>query len=289
LLELKLIWSLRVGGELLSSESSASDSEGWGSHNNQESILYLCKTSKNYSDEKTITAAALFVAGVSFGQSKKEQIEILTNRVDSLNTVLSTTRDNASKDIGALNSTIDALNSEIAQLENDVSSLESSVSTLEKDKAKLTRENEKFKTDLEEMSKKNLELEAKLEAIEATGNRDEKSIELVDLLKWGVRRFEGVVTMASNYDDLGIIDVKLNDGTNIIIYTSPVDGLTWKDVQDRNPPGCEMYDALQFYKGDRIKGYIGMGYFGGYGHPSGIPENNIPDGNVARIIYVEKI
>lgn len=105
---------------------------------------------------------ALFVAGVSFGQSKKEQIDILTNRVDSLNTVLSTTRDNASKDIGALNSTIDGLNSEIAQLKNDISTLESSVSTLEKDKSKLTRENEKLKTDLEEMSKKNLELEAKL-------------------------------------------------------------------------------------------------------------------------------
>jgi hypothetical protein len=42
-----------------------------------------------------------------------------------LNTVLSTTRDNASNDIGGLNTTIDGLNSELAQLRSDVSSLES--------------------------------------------------------------------------------------------------------------------------------------------------------------------
>ena len=99
----------------------------------------------------------MFVAGVSFGQSKKEQIEILTNRVDSLNTVLSTTRDNASEEIESRDATIDALNSEIAQLKNDVSSLESSTT-------KLTKDNEKLMSDLEEMSKKNLELEAKVNA-----------------------------------------------------------------------------------------------------------------------------
>jgi regulator of replication initiation timing len=97
-----------------------------------------------------------------FGQSKKEQIVALNHSIDSLNTLLSTTRDNASKDIESRDATIDSLQSEISQLKSAVSGLETSVSTLEKDKSKLTLENEKFKTDLEEMSKKNLELEAKL-------------------------------------------------------------------------------------------------------------------------------
>ena len=83
-----------------------------------------------------------------FGQSKKEQIITLNNSIDSLNTVLVTTRANATKDI-------DGLNSEIAQLKSDVSSLESSM-------AKLTKENDKFKLDLKELSQKNLALEAKL-------------------------------------------------------------------------------------------------------------------------------
>ena len=103
--------------------------------------------------------AALALSINVFGQSKKEQIITLNNSIDSLNTVLKTTRDNASKDIGGLNTTIVGLNSEITQLKSDVSSLESSTT-------KLTKENDKFKLDLGELSEKNLELEAKLKAIE---------------------------------------------------------------------------------------------------------------------------
>ena len=99
--------------------------------------------------------AFLLLSSVCFGQSKKEQIEALNHSIDSLNAVLSTTRDNASKAFGALNTTIDGLNSEIAQLKSDVSSLESSTN-------KLSKDNEKLKLDLEELSKKYLELEAKL-------------------------------------------------------------------------------------------------------------------------------
>lgn len=97
----------------------------------------------------------LLLSSVCFGQSKKDQIMALNKSIDSLNTVLSTTRDNSAKDIGGLNATIDGLNSELAQLRSDVSSLESSTT-------KLTSDNEKLKLDLEEMYKKNLELEVKL-------------------------------------------------------------------------------------------------------------------------------
>lgn len=100
----------------------------------------------------------LILSTTCFGQSKKEQIVSLNHSIDSLNTLLLTTRDNASKDIESRDATIDSLQSEISQLKSAVSGLETSVSTLEKDKSKLTLENEKFKTDLAELSKKNLEL-----------------------------------------------------------------------------------------------------------------------------------
>jgi hypothetical protein len=109
-------------------------------------------------------------------QSRKEQIEILTDRVDSLNTILSTTRDNASKDIESRDATIDSLKSEIAQLSSDNSSLESFISTLEEDKSRLTFENEKLKTDLEEISKKNLELQQSLRAHE----HNNRNLNLID-------------------------------------------------------------------------------------------------------------
>ena len=111
----------------------------------------------------------------SFGQSKKQQIEALNYSIDSLNVVLSITRNKAAKDIGELNTTIEGLNTtiedlseEISDLKRDLSELESSVSTLEKDKSKLALENEKFKTDLEEISKKNSDLEAKMELYKTT-------------------------------------------------------------------------------------------------------------------------
>jgi hypothetical protein len=77
----------------------------------------------------------------SFGQSKKEQIAALNYSMDSLNVILSTTRNKAAKDIGELNTTIEDLNQEIAQLKSEVISL---------------------KLDLAEMSTTNVELEAKL-------------------------------------------------------------------------------------------------------------------------------
>jgi uncharacterized protein (TIGR02145 family) len=94
----------------------------------------------------------LLISTTSFAQNKKEQIEALNHSVDSLNTVLSITRDNSAKDIRVLNDKIKKVRDELTNLQTSNN--------------KLTKENEKFKTDLGELSKKNLELEAKLEAEE---------------------------------------------------------------------------------------------------------------------------
>ena len=101
----------------------------------------------------------LLISTTSFAQNKKEQIEILNFRVDSLNTVLATTRDNSDKDISLLNDKIKEISEEVTALKSDLTNLQTSNN-------KLSKENEKFKTDLGELSKKNLELEAKVQAVE---------------------------------------------------------------------------------------------------------------------------
>jgi len=94
----------------------------------------------------------LLISTTSFAQNKKEQIEALNHSVDSLNTVLATTKDNSAKDIRELNDYIKKVRDELTNLQTSNN--------------KLSKENEKFKTDLGELSKKNLELEAKVQAVE---------------------------------------------------------------------------------------------------------------------------
>jgi hypothetical protein len=91
----------------------------------------------------------------SFSQSKKEQIESLNGTIDSLTTVLQTTRYNASHQVTVLNTTIDSLNTAISELKSGLSELRSSIAILEKDNAILTLEKKKFKTDLDDLNKKN--------------------------------------------------------------------------------------------------------------------------------------
>jgi hypothetical protein len=80
------------------------------------------------------------------------QIIDLNKRVDSLNTVLSTTRDNAAKEANTLNATNKKITDELTDLQTSY--------------AKATEEIEKLKTDLGELTQQNLELEAKMKAIE---------------------------------------------------------------------------------------------------------------------------
>ena len=67
----------------------------------------------------------LLISTTSFAQNKKEQIEILNFRVDSLNTVLATTRDNSAKDISILNDKINNLQAENNKLKLDLVDLAS--------------------------------------------------------------------------------------------------------------------------------------------------------------------
>jgi chromosome segregation ATPase len=64
-----------------------------------------------------------FLTGLSFSQSKKEQIEQLTNRVDSLNQVLSSERSASSQKVSEFNAIISSLESKISSLNATISNL----------------------------------------------------------------------------------------------------------------------------------------------------------------------
>ena len=65
---------------------------------------------------KVLLAILLLVPMMSFGQSKKKQIEALNFSLDSLSTVLSNTRTNSAKGSKELNNLINNLNKEREKL-----------------------------------------------------------------------------------------------------------------------------------------------------------------------------
>lgn len=93
----------------------------------------------------------LLTIKISFSQSKKEQIQILTNQVDSLNKVASS----QSKTINDKNSQISGLNTKTTSLESNISALNDNVS-------KLSTELQIFKTESKtkqhELNAKNTEI-----------------------------------------------------------------------------------------------------------------------------------
>jgi uncharacterized protein (TIGR02145 family) len=101
-----------------------------------------------------------------FSQSKKEQIEILTNRVDSLNSVVGAERKINNDKTNQINS----LNSKIVGLESDISNLNKKLSGLEADKKELNNQISANKTNLtakhQELSDLQAELNTKTDSLE---------------------------------------------------------------------------------------------------------------------------
>ena len=93
----------------------------------------------------------LLVIKISFSQSKKEQIEILTNRVDSLNQVVS-----------SQSRTINDKNSQISGLNTKITNLESSISYLNADINKLTLELQESKKEIATKAQEISNLQAQL-------------------------------------------------------------------------------------------------------------------------------
>ncbi len=165
----------------------------------------------------------LLITSLSYGQSKKQQIEFLTFRVDSLNNELSTTRDKAFKDIQSRDATIDGLKKELTQLKSDLSDLES-FTTL------LTTDNQILKLDLEELSMKNLELEAKLITIEDVIKNKLDDLKL-NLITFNEEELAGIDMTVADYV------IQLLDGSTVIdtfrseyaeaVYFEPEEGVVY--------------------------------------------------------------
>ena len=157
--------------------------------------------------------AFILLSSVCFGQSKKDQIEGLNKTIDSLNIVLATTRDNSAKDISSLNDKIKEISDEVTALKSDLTNLQASNN-------KLSKENEKFKTDLEEMSKKNLELEAKL-----------KTSSMIDFSKL-IGEYHSNQTDGSGFEApmSNITIFEENDLLNITVNLSVYGGVTEAEI-----------------------------------------------------------
>ena len=81
-----------------------------------------------------VGVCCLMFVNVLFGQSKKEMIAILNNRVDSLNQVVSTERSDKEK----LNSEISSLKRQLSELESTKDELTESLKTLKGKNASLS-------------------------------------------------------------------------------------------------------------------------------------------------------
>ena len=77
--------------------------------------------------------SSFLLAGVTFSQSKKEQIEQLTIRVDSLKSVLSNERNTNAQKVSSLENSVTQLNQKITGFETQIASLNTQVSKLSAD------------------------------------------------------------------------------------------------------------------------------------------------------------
>jgi outer membrane murein-binding lipoprotein Lpp len=113
---------------------------------------------------KTILVLSYIILSYyTFSQSKKEQIEILTNRVDSLNLVLGSERSYNINKINELNTTIKSLKSQINELTINVSKLSKD---LQESKAENQKNKEEFDLQKKEISTLNVKLNAKTDSLE---------------------------------------------------------------------------------------------------------------------------
>ena len=112
---------------------------------------------------KTLTfLTALFLASTIFGQNKKEQIEILTNKVDSLKIVLSSERSSNILKLNELNSAIIRLESQLSSLTTNISNVNTELQDIKIEKDQNQKELE-FKQ--QEINKLQLQLKLKADSL----------------------------------------------------------------------------------------------------------------------------
>lgn len=101
---------------------------------------------------KKLLFAFLLISSACFGQSKKEQIELLKGTIDSLNTVVQTERDNSAKAIYSLNDKIEGLNEKIGAQELTITKLIEENSKLSKNLSLQEMANKDFKQKIDSLT-----------------------------------------------------------------------------------------------------------------------------------------
>ena len=105
---------------------------------------------------------AIFHASTIFAQNKKEQIEILTNKVDSLKIVLSSERSSNILKLNELNSAIIRLESQLSSLTTNISNVNTELQDIKIEKDQNQKELE-FKQ--QEINKLQLQLKLKADSL----------------------------------------------------------------------------------------------------------------------------
>ena len=171
--------------------------------------------------KKLITVSLLLISvSISFSQSKKQQIETLTYKLDSINSVLLRSIDDNEK----LSDTKLALESKISLLKNENSSKDSKISLLKNENAskngEISLKNEKIESLTKEV--KSLEQDYQLVVAELELKSDSLDACVYVLLNKNISEnnknpneiyFEGIVVfILTPYDNIEYIEVKIDKG-----------------------------------------------------------------------------
>jgi formylglycine-generating enzyme required for sulfatase activity len=193
----------------------------------------------------------IFYTLVSFGQSKKEQIAILSSRLDSLNLLLAVEQSDFKIKERNFKFKLDSLesrvNSGIVELENirkgvksrkvELEILKDSIATIKKALTILTTENAKLNTQLDSLFKRNdkeVKLDMKIDMVfveggqfnmgSNTGGLNEKPVHSVKLSSFYIGKYE--ITQEQWQAVMGTNPSKFNNCKNC-----PVENVSRHDVQ----------------------------------------------------------
>ena len=188
--------------------------------------------------------AFIVMDGVSFSQSKKKQIEILTIRVDSLNSVL-----NAEKNISTEKS------NKISDLSTKISNLESTISTLNTNVSNLTTElqTSKSKTASKQQEIGNLQSQLKFKT-------DSLVLVQLELIKYNNVNQNQIVNIPdANFKAYLVGNTAINTNGDKEIQVSEASAfngtIKCNDLDISNLKGIEAFSALTYLscRGNQLK------------------------------------
>ncbi|MBM3455516.1 MAG: hypothetical protein FJX80_10255, partial [Bacteroidetes bacterium] len=133
-------------------------------------FLTLHLNHKLLSMKALLFLSSFLLIGITFSQSKKEQIEQLNYRVDSLKSIISAERDTNSQKISSFENTIRQLNQKIIGFEAQISSLNTNVSKLSSDlqssKAETASKQQEVSAKQQEISNLQAQLQTKKDSLD---------------------------------------------------------------------------------------------------------------------------